>query len=185
MVTRRGSSRSSRQQDSAYVLIVGRVGKDPEEVDGKKGPFTVFSVATDDLPEKAEDADAAPLWVSILVFDEDMQDAVFADDGVQKGMRIAVEGGLGTEEYKGETQYKVFANRIHVLEVMAEKAPKEERSTRSRRSSKDDDEEDEPEEKPARRSSARSTRAAPKPASRGRSRASKDEDDDEDDASFK
>lgn len=94
------------------VVLVGRVGKDPEMKYFESGKSkTTFSVAVNrwHSAEKKEVAD----WFFIEFWDKD---AERAGEYVKKGRLIAIEGRLDTwKDKEGDTRFVVKGNKFHFL----------------------------------------------------------------------
>lgn len=106
-----------------HVIIIGRLGRDPEmryTQDGK--PVCNFSVAVDGTRR-----DAPPTWLDITAWEKS---AEVAQQYLRKGSQVAVEGRIDVRTYEKDGQsrkaWSIIANRIEFVGGRpAEEAPRE------------------------------------------------------------
>lgn len=93
----------------ANVTIVGNVGKNPEQKDGKAGPMAKFSVGV------STRKDAETQWFNVTAWGK-TADVVMRY--VQKGSSILVSGGLQVRSYQdkqGQTKTSVDIDASQVV----------------------------------------------------------------------
>lgn len=95
------------------VILIGRLGKDPEM--GEKGEFkwANFSLATNDRSGKEELTN----WHNVTVFEKTAENCA---KYLSKGSLCAVTGSIRYEQYEkdGQTKYmtKIIGNRVEFLD---------------------------------------------------------------------
>jgi len=94
------------------VLLIGRVGKDPEVKEFQSGRMAKFSVATN---EKTKDGERAE-WHNITTWGKT---AELVEQYVTKGKLLFIEGKIQTRSYEknGEKRYstEIIANNVRFL----------------------------------------------------------------------
>jgi single-strand DNA-binding protein len=106
------------------VILVGRLGKDPE----KSGPAVKFSVATSEKwKDKSGESQERTEWTNVVTFGK------LADICLQylkKGSEAYIEGKLQTDKYEkdGVTKYStsVIANTVQFLSKVQQQPTKDE-----------------------------------------------------------
>jgi single-strand DNA-binding protein len=100
----------------SHVVVVGRVGKDPESRSTSGGKTVVsFSIATDSFANGEKQTD----WVNTVLFDKP---ADIAAKYVKKGSMVAVIGRLQTRSWEdktsGEKKYRteVIGSELKLLD---------------------------------------------------------------------
>lgn len=95
------------------VMLIGRVGKDPEiRNTGNGKPIASFSVATSETwkdkntGEKREKTE----WHNITCFNEGLCRVI--ENYVKKGNQIYIEGSLATEKYTDKNGVEKYATKI-------------------------------------------------------------------------
>ena len=91
--------------------IAGNVGRNPETKSGRKGDFTVFSVAVN---RGYGDEPDATQWYSVMVNDERVQAFVHAN--IRKGTPVVLEGRSYKNEYGGKTYDNFTAYRVGTVD---------------------------------------------------------------------
>lgn len=79
------------------VILIGRVGKDPEVQARGEGKIASFSLATDRKTDDGKTTD----WHRVVVYNDGIAKVVA--DYVKKGSKICVIGELGTRSYTNKT----------------------------------------------------------------------------------
>lgn len=96
------------------VMLLGRLGVQPELTAGKNGPYTRLSVATDRYRGKNQETTTD--WHSVFVFGEDAERCVRF---LGKGAQLFIEGNLSywKQDKKGEERENSYRNSIHADRV--------------------------------------------------------------------
>jgi len=87
------------------ITIIGRLTKDCEIRQGKKGEFATFSVAVKDGYGQNEKA----IFFDIMYWNTNLKPSLV------KGKEVAVTGEFSTNEYKEKTYLKINATEIKLL----------------------------------------------------------------------
>lgn len=87
------------------ITIIGRLTKDCEVRQGKKGEFATFSVAVKDGYGQNEKA----IYFDIMYWNANLKPSLV------KGKEVAVTGEFSTNEYKEKTYLKINATEIKLL----------------------------------------------------------------------
>ena len=87
------------------ITIIGRLTKDCEIRQGKKGEFATFSVAVKDGYGQNERA----IYFDIMYWNANLKPSLV------KGKEVAVTGEFSTNEYKEKTYLKINATEIKLL----------------------------------------------------------------------
>ena len=87
------------------ITIIGRLTKDCEVRQGKKGEFATFSVAVKDGYGQNERA----IYFDIMYWNANLKPSLV------KGKEVAVTGEFSTNEYKEKTYLKINANEVKLL----------------------------------------------------------------------
>lgn len=100
------------------VLLIGRLGKEPEQRKTPKGtPITSFSLAVDRVYKSKGETKKNTDWFRVEAWGKL---AEICQKYLQKGQLVYVEGALRTDKYEhdGETKYftKVIARSMQMLE---------------------------------------------------------------------
>lgn len=95
------------------VILIGRLGKDPESKDTKSGvALTTFSLAT----SKKIKGQKVTQWHNVTLFNKT---AEIAAQYLSKGSQVMIEGEINYDSYDkdGETKYftKIIGNQIELL----------------------------------------------------------------------
>jgi len=106
------------------VILIGRLGKDPESIQTQRGNFAKVSLATD---EKWRDKNTgekrqATEWHQVIFFNRTAEVAI---NYLIKGMLICVEGKIKTRKYtdnQGVERYttQIIADTLKMLESRRE-----------------------------------------------------------------
>ncbi len=110
------------------VILIGRVGKDPEVRISKSGiPIAAFPLATSDEPPD-ETGQRPTQWHNIVLFGKN---AEVADKYVKKGMLLLIEGRIKYRKYEdstGQTRYitEIIGNNMKMLSRKDERPSVEE-----------------------------------------------------------
>lgn len=88
------------------VILIGRVGKDPESKEMDFGVITKFSLATSEKVGKGDSRREVTEWHNIVCFGKVGE---IARDYIKKGALISVEGRIKYNEYENKEGVK---NRI-------------------------------------------------------------------------
>jgi single-strand DNA-binding protein len=106
------------------VIILGRLGKDPEMKDAKGVAICNFSVATskewkDDSGEKKEKTE----WHRIVAF---RKTAEICGKYLAKGRQVYIEGELQTRSWEGDDGVKKYSTEIvaHSVQFVGDNKPK-------------------------------------------------------------
>ena len=110
------------------VILIGRVGKEPEYTNTGSVELCKFSIATSEsYKDKQGNKQELTEWHRIVIFGKQAQ---IADKYVSKGMLLYIEGKLKTTKYEknGEDRYStdIVANTFKMLERKQEGKPAEE-----------------------------------------------------------
>lgn len=95
------------------VILIGRVGKDPESKEMDFGVITKFSLATSEKVGKGDSRREVTEWHNIVCFGKVGE---IARDYIKKGALISVEGRIKYNEYENKEGVK---NRI--TEIICDK----------------------------------------------------------------
>ena len=87
------------------ITIIGRLTKDGEVRQGKRGEFATFSVAVKDGYGQNE----RPIYFDIMYWNANLKPSLV------KGKEVAVTGEFSTNEYKEKTYLKINANEVKLL----------------------------------------------------------------------
>lgn len=87
------------------ITIIGRLTKDCEIRQGKKGEFATFSVAVKDGYGQNE----RPIYFDIMYWNANLKTSLV------KGKEVAVTGEFSTNEYKEKTYLKINASEVKLL----------------------------------------------------------------------
>lgn len=104
------------------VVMVGRLGTDPELKYAQSGtPIANFRLAVE-RPGKGEDGKAVTDWFNVVAF---QKTAEFVHQYLDKGSQVGIEGRMQSRSWKGndgKMNYAVelVANRVQTLESKAE-----------------------------------------------------------------
>lgn len=94
------------------VVLVGRVGKEPEirqSADGKK--IASFSLATSEsYKDKSGERQTKTEWHNIVVFNSGLSELV--ERYVSKGSKVFVEGALQTRKYKDKSGIDRYTTEV-------------------------------------------------------------------------
>lgn len=94
------------------VVLVGRVGKDPEirqSADGKK--IARFSLATSETyKDKSGERQTKTEWHNVVVFNSGLSELV--ERYVGKGSKVYVEGSLQTRKYKDKSGIDRYTTEV-------------------------------------------------------------------------
>jgi len=114
------------------VMLVGRVGKDPEVRDLNNGKIVAnFSMATsEDYKNKDGEKLSNTEWHNVVFFG---RAAEIARDYVIKGMLVGIEGKIKTEKYQAKDGSDRYTTKIYgdVLKMLGSKGEKKEVSEKS------------------------------------------------------
>lgn len=98
------------------VIIVGRLGTDPEVKELDSGTMTTFSVATSEKWTKDGETKEKTEWHKVTTFGKL---AVLCGEYLRKGRQVYLEGKLQTRQYDkdGETRYTtgIIADKVEFL----------------------------------------------------------------------
>lgn len=100
------------------VVLIGRLGKDPEVRSTKTGNAVCsFSVATDEFKGKGESREKVTEWHKVVCFDKT---AEIAGEALRKGTAVYVEGKLQTRKWQdknGNDQWttEIVAGMVNVI----------------------------------------------------------------------
>jgi single-strand DNA-binding protein len=106
------------------VLLIGRLGRDPEERTTAGGtPVSNFSVATDNYP--SNNGEKTTEWHRVVVFGKTAEQC---NQYLKKGRLVCIEGSLQTrcwEKPAGEKHYftDIVASRVTFLDSKGVHAP--------------------------------------------------------------
>jgi len=116
------------------VILIGRLGKDPEIRHTQSGdPVANFSLATS---EWVKDGDPRTEWHNIVVWGKP---AEFCEKYLQKGMLVCVEGRIRTRSWEGKDGNSRKTTEIHSFNVISLSSGKNNQES-SRSDDSDDDE---------------------------------------------
>jgi len=124
------------------VILMGRLGKDPKEVETRSGDtMAVFRIAVD-----TDQDDDEPMWIDVVCFRQ-QADAVL--DNLSKGDQVIVQGSLRERTWEDDSgrrrAHSVNAYRVDFIKVRSwEKKRRrdyDEDERPSRRRSRDEDDE--------------------------------------------
>ncbi len=114
------------------VMLVGRVGKDPEVRDLNSGKIVAnFSVATsEDYKDKDGKKVSNTEWHNVVFFG---RTAEVARDYVLKGMLVGIEGKIKTEKYQAKDGTDRYVTKIYggSLSMLGSKEGRKEVSDKS------------------------------------------------------
>ena len=112
------------------VMLIGRLGQDPEVKDAGNTPVANFSIATNEnWTDKSGEKQERTEWHNIVAWDKL---ADLAGNYLHKGSNIYCEGKLQTrswESQEGEKKYRteVVINQLQFLDKREERSEPEER----------------------------------------------------------
>ncbi len=98
------------------VILIGRLGSDPEFKVHEKGNICKFPLATSEVWGKGEDRKEKTEWHKIVIFGK-LADV--CGEYLKKGRQAYIEGRIQTRKYEkdGETKYmtEVIGNNVQFL----------------------------------------------------------------------
>lgn len=97
-----------------YRSLAGTVGSDPTLRDTKLGPDSIlrFRVA-----ERTGYGDEDTRWWTVAVFNSGLIHHARAE--VWKGLKVALEGRVEVQQYNGQDQYNIIADKLGIIEYFA------------------------------------------------------------------
>ena len=100
------------------VILLGRLGKDPEKVTFDNGGIIVkFTVATSRTYKKGDEWEEATTWHNIDVKFDKLQDTAMR---LKKGDLAAIEGEINNTSYEKDGQKRYFSSVVaHRIRVIA------------------------------------------------------------------
>ena len=98
------------------VILVGRVGKDPELRNGQANPVAIFSMATTEVwyDKNSKEKNEKTEWHNIVVWGKQGE---IVHKYVNKGSLIYVEGKLTTEKYTDKNGIEKWSTKIVARDV--------------------------------------------------------------------
>jgi single-strand DNA-binding protein len=101
------------------IIVVGKLGKDPEVKTGSKGNFTVFSLATDSYAGKDDTGKGKynTTWFDVTTF---RQTGEFIAGHAKKGDTLLVEGKISTRVYEGKAYLQITADAAQLISRSAQ-----------------------------------------------------------------
>lgn len=98
------------------VILIGRLGADPELKTTSHGPVTTFSVATDRKWRDGDgDLQSETQWTRITVFGKR---AVSSEEYLSKGQQVYVEGRLRTSSWEDRDGNKRWSTDVVAKDVV-------------------------------------------------------------------
>lgn len=93
------------------VILVGRLGRDPEMKTSTKGPFANFALAVPEWKKPEAEEEPPPNWVNVICFGKT---AEFVGEYLSKGKLVYVEGRVSESKWNDKD-----GNKRSRLEVIA------------------------------------------------------------------
>ena len=112
--------------DTSYAIIVGRLTKDPEEVQAKGGVMATFSLASNHVIAGVKTAS----FFDVAAFGK-IAESILKNDAYRKGLRVLVRGNLRQRrwEAKDGTKRSSYTVWLDSMPDFLEYRPKDEIGT--------------------------------------------------------
>ena len=88
-------------------MVTGNIGKDAEVIEGPKGKFMTFSLATS---SKDREGNEVTTWYSVRTYYSEVMEGM-----LKKGARVLVLGVLQVKDINGKSFMNLFSYKIEML----------------------------------------------------------------------